>query len=194
MLNIKNIACGLSVFCLLSSSLYAAYDYGNSNKTPTDGIIIFEQDDEKVIYSDYGFTRGDLSYLYDAHFDSAEVKNVSGEVTKVLRVQYPDNDCYLIALVETKANKGAVAVNLGPIWYVEEKGFAINEGDSIQVTGSKLRVNGRYVLIATEVSKDGKSLKIRGEDGTPLWGSPRSQRGNAECMRKPGPHRPTYLN
>lgn len=177
----------LTKMCVLGASAYfltgSMFADDNNGKTPTDQINVYEQDDEKQTYTKHGFTRGDMSYLYDTKFDPSQVESVGGQVTKVMRVQYPDNDCYLIAVLHTKANNGEMAVNLGPIWFIEENNMEINEGDDIQITGAKMRTNGRFLIIATELTKNGKTLNIRDKEGAPLWGSPKSQKGNAECMK-----------
>lgn len=185
-----------AVLCLSCASAFAASPYsyngngnGNGNKNgsqvPTDQITIFEKEDEERIYDDHGFTRGDMTYLYKGEFDAKNVESVSGEVEEVLRIQYPDKDCYLIAIISTSGNGGRMALNLGPTWFLEEKDFTVNEGDEIQVKGAKMRTNGRYLLVVTELTMDGKTLNIRDKEGSPLWGSPKAQKGNADCM-KPG--------
>lgn len=175
---------GITLFVLTSSSVFAANQNRDMKTIATDQMKIFEQEDEKQMFTDHGFTRGDMSYLYDGEFDPKLIENVSGNVTQVLRVQYPDTDCYLVAILSTQANNGKIAVNLGPVWFVEENQIKINEGDSIQVTGAKMRTNGRFIVIATDVSKNGSSLSMRDKEGTPLWGSPKCQKGDAQCMKK----------
>jgi len=180
----KLCALGVTAFILSSSSVFA-YDFNKTKTaTKTDEINVYEQDDEKAAYNQNGFTRGDLIYLYNGKYDTSQVENVTGRVEQVFRVQYPDHDTYVIALIGTRANKGKIAVNLGPVWFMEENGLAINEDDSIQLTGAKMRTNGRYVLIASEVNNDGKSLHLRDKDGSALWGSPKCQQGDSECMKK----------
>lgn len=187
MLNKKTLYAFCAALSLFTAPAFADNSNGSMNSsnptTSTDKIYIFEQDDEKESFTRYGFTRGDMAYLYNGEFATDNITNVNGEVTKIYRLQYPDQDCYLIAIIETKANNGKIAVNLGPVWFIEENGLSINEGDSIQVTGAKMRTNGRFVMIATVVTKNGKSINVRDSEGTALWGSPRSQKGNAGCMK-----------
>lgn len=196
---------GVSLFTLLSAPLAAGSDNtvnktksmnnnsnGNSNflnKTwnsksnplDTSDVNIFEQEDEKRIYTDYGFSRGDISYLYTAQFNPQNIQTLSGEVVDTIRVQYPDLDCYLIALV--RSNNEQMAVNLGPVWFIDENNMTVDEGDDIQITGSRIRNNGRYVFIVSELTKNGDTLKIRDQSGTSLWGAPRVQSGDADCMK-----------
>lgn len=182
MLKNKIIYAFCAALYVLTGTVFA--DFNSENPTTgTDKINIYEQDDEKDSFDQYGFTRGDMAYLYNGGFDPSQIQTINGEVKKLYRIQFPDQDCYLIAILETKANNGKLAVNLGPVWFIEENGLALNEGDNIQVTGAKMRSNGRFLVIATSLTKSGKSVNIRDQDGGALWGSPRSQKGNAGCMK-----------
>lgn len=173
---------GISLSLLTQISLFASCR-SNDNPTPTEKITVYDEDDEKEAYNDHGVTRGDLTYLIDVKFDAEKIENFSGEVVKLMRVQFPDQDCYLIAVVKTKANNGKLSINLGPIWFIEENGIRLDEEDEIQVSGSKLRANGRFVVLATDLSFDGKTLNIRDKEGAALWGAPKAQKGNADCMK-----------
>ncbi len=190
----KFIFLGVSAFLLnTSASAATSSNIPNNNNnhnsieknknTKTNELIVFEQDDEQEAYAKNGFTRGDFTKLYDFKFNTSDMTNISGEVAQVFRVKYPDNDCYLIAILSTKANNGKVAVNLGPIWFLEENNFSVNENDNIEVKGAKVRTNGRFILVATELTKNGNTLNIRDDKGTPLWGSPQAQKGAAYCEK-----------
>ena len=60
-------------------------------------------------------------------------------------------------------------VHVGPSAYVTSSGFAFATGDKIQVTGSKVQLNGADALIAREITKDGKTLSLRDKQGFPKW-------------------------
>jgi hypothetical protein len=73
-----------------------------------------------------------------------------------------------------KTEKEKLAVYLGPGWFVEKQGMKITDLDQIQVTGSRIMVQGKPAVIAAEVRKGSQVLKLRNEQGQPLWrGSPR---------------------
>lgn len=188
MLNKKNfskfLVTALGAYVMLSSLAFACGGYNRDcSVIATDSMTIYEPKDEQSLFDDHGFTRGDMSYLFNGTFDAAQVETLSGPVLQLIRVQFPDKDCYLIAVLSTQGNNGKVAVNLGPVWFGEESGLFLNEGDKIQVSGAKMRTNGRFVVIATEVTKNGYTLNIRDKEGAALWGSPKTQQGRAECMK-----------
>ena len=60
-------------------------------------------------------------------------------------------------------------VRLGPTWFLEREGLEIAKGDSIEVTGSVIESDGDSFLIARELKKGDKVLKLRDEQGVPVW-------------------------
>jgi hypothetical protein len=63
---------------------------------------------------------------------------------------------------------------LGPWWYLEENGIELSESMDVRVTGSIVDAywqgydDHRYI-IATELEHDGVTVKLRDENGIPLW-------------------------
>jgi hypothetical protein len=68
-----------------------------------------------------------------------------------------------------KTDKGNISVQLGPPWYVRKQVFDLKQGDSLKVTGSQVTKDGQTLLLAAQVKKDGQTLKVRDEQGVPLW-------------------------
>ena len=68
-----------------------------------------------------------------------------------------------------KTDEGVREVMLGPSQFIASKGFSFSNGESIEVTGSKVTVGGTEYVIAREVIKDGKTLTLRDKKGTPDW-------------------------
>lgn len=140
-------------------------------------LKIFEEDDEKDVYGTLGFSRGDIKHLYTLKYDPKNEETIKGRVLKVLRIQFPDNDCYLVAVVTT--SNGDYLENLGPVWFADENNIMIKAGDTIEVKGSKFKTNGRYIIIAAEVKKDDRSMTLRSASGATQWGAPKIQRGTS---------------
>ncbi|HVY94413.1 MAG TPA: hypothetical protein VHA14_16745, partial [Bryobacteraceae bacterium] len=57
-------------------------------------------------------------------------------------------------------------------------GFKFAKGDSVEITGSKVTMNGEEWIIAREVTKDGKTLTLRDKDGNPKWSGGMMGRGS----------------
>ena len=68
-----------------------------------------------------------------------------------------------------RAETAATEVVLGPVWFVASKKFDFGKGDNITVTGSRLTMNDQQVVVAREVTKEGKVLTLRDAKGVPLW-------------------------
>ena len=60
-------------------------------------------------------------------------------------------------------------MHLGPSWYLDEKKFAVKAGDTVSVTGSKVTLNNQPALIAREVRVNSTTLKLRDDQGLPVW-------------------------
>jgi hypothetical protein len=71
--------------------------------------------------------------------------------------------------VTLKTDQGGLMVHLGPIWYLDEKKFAVKVGDTVEATGSKVTLNNQPALIAREVKVNGATLKLRDDQGLPVW-------------------------
>jgi hypothetical protein len=71
--------------------------------------------------------------------------------------------------VELKTDEGNVDVHLGPAWYLDRQDTRIQKGDRIEVKGSRVTVGGKPALIAAEVRKGDELLKLRDEQGIPVW-------------------------
>jgi hypothetical protein len=64
-------------------------------------------------------------------------------------------------------------VHLGPTWFLQREGVEVAKGDSIEVTGSVIDSDGNSFLIARELKKGQKVLKLRDEQGVPVWSAGR---------------------
>ena len=68
-----------------------------------------------------------------------------------------------------KTDAGTVDVHAGPAAYLEKQQFSFAKGDSIEVVGSQIKQDGKDVMLAREITKDGKTLSLRNKNGLPLW-------------------------
>jgi len=103
------------------------------------------------------------------HWDPDKVVSVTGEVTKVeVTTMKMHSGNYHGVHLELKTDKGVVEIHLGPEEYVNKQ-ITIKKGDTLTVTGSKERYNDTTVIFAGTVTKDGKTVKLRDEDGIPAW-------------------------
>ncbi|MHB8066666.1 MAG: DNA-binding protein [Desulfobaccales bacterium] len=110
---------------------------------------------------------------YGTMWDSNSVTTVSGEVVAVEKYTPGRGGSSYGLRFTLKTDKETMPVILGPAWYVEQEHFAVAAKDQVEVKGSRLSIQGRPTLIAQEVKKSDKVLKLRDDKGVPLWTGPR---------------------
>jgi DNA/RNA endonuclease YhcR with UshA esterase domain len=68
-----------------------------------------------------------------------------------------------------QTDKETIAVHLGPDWFMKKQSPQIETGDAIEVTGSRVTFDGKPAIIAAEIKKGNKVIKLRDQNGVPLW-------------------------
>jgi hypothetical protein len=109
------------------------------------------------------------------NYDTKTVETVHGKVLSVEKVAHSQGRSYGVHLMLQTA-KETIPVHLGPAWYIDKQTPKIEANDTITVTGSRVMVGGKAVIIAAEVKKGDQILKLRAENGTPEWAG-RGRRG-----------------
>ncbi len=75
-----------------------------------------------------------------------------------------------------RTDQGTIDVHVGPSWFLEKNKMSIAKGDSVEVTGSKVKFASGDALIAREIKKGGNTLTLRNTQGIPAWsGGPRGR-------------------
>ncbi len=72
-----------------------------------------------------------------------------------------------------KSESDVIEVCVGPASFVQEKGFSFVKGDSIEVIGSRVKMAGKEVVIARQITKDKQTLTLRDSKGIPGWAGKR---------------------
>ncbi len=107
-------------------------------------------------------------------YDPKTVEVVSGEILLLDRIIGPNGRGGVHASLKTDKGE-AVSVHLGPAWYIDRQSVTIKQGDKITVRGSRVIIDGKPAIIAAEVTKDGQTLRLRDDDGIPLWAGARKR-------------------
>jgi hypothetical protein len=68
-----------------------------------------------------------------------------------------------------KSGTDDVEVYLCPKSFLDDMGVTFKKGDEIQVTGSKVKLDGAELTLAREVSKGEDKLILRFDNGKPVW-------------------------
>jgi DNA/RNA endonuclease YhcR with UshA esterase domain len=89
-----------------------------------------------------------------------------GTVQEVKTQQYGD-ETRTHALLKT--DYGTFDVHFGPSSFLAARQLTLQKGDQIEVTGSRVEINGADAVLAREVRKYAASATLRNEQGTPMW-------------------------
>lgn len=68
-----------------------------------------------------------------------------------------------------KTQSETVEVCVGPATYVQKRGFSFAKGEQVEVIGSRVKVSGRDVVVARQVTKGNQVLTLRDAQGIPAW-------------------------
>jgi hypothetical protein len=105
---------------------------------------------------------------YGKMYNPKTVETISGEVLGVDKIIPMKRMSYGIHLM-VKTDKETISVHLGPGWYIENQDVKIEPKEKIEVKGSRITFEGKPVIIAAEIKKGNEILKLRDENGFPVW-------------------------
>lgn len=93
--------------------------------------------------------------------------SVSGEVVSVDKIT--DRGTGYGVSLTLKTGKETILVYLGPGWFLEKQDLTFMPKDQVEITGSQITFQGKPSIIAGQVKKGDKSLKLRDPAGIPAW-------------------------
>jgi len=105
---------------------------------------------------------------YNRMFDPKTVETFSGEVVSIDKIAPMKGMHYGVHLM-LKTAKETISVHLGPGWYIENQDIKIEPKDKVEVKGSRITFEGKPAIIAAEVKKGDEILRLRDENGFPVW-------------------------
>jgi len=105
---------------------------------------------------------------YGRLYDVKTVETVAGEVVSIDRITPRKGMNYGIHLM-LKTDNETIPVHLGPSWFIEHLDKPIAAGSQVEVTGSRITFDGKPAIIASQVRLGEDILKLRDENGIPVW-------------------------
>lgn len=99
-----------------------------------------------------------------AMYDTAAETSVSGTLARP-----PARGRMGLYLSVQESSGEVVDVRLAPGRFLASQGLALEQGDVLEVTGSRITLGGAPLLIAREVTKQGRTVELRDRAGKPLW-------------------------
>jgi len=106
-------------------------------------------------------------------YNPQTVETLTGEVVSVESIPGQGGGRSSGVHLTLKTDKETIPVHLGPSWYMDKQNFQIGVKDKVEVTGSRVSFAGKPTIIAGEVKKGDKVLKLRDQSGIPLWAGQR---------------------
>ena len=112
--------------------------------------------------------QGKPGAAYMVLFDPSRIDVIEGTIIRLHQVPQPKVWLTSVrALVRTR--QGEVSVELGPAWFIDNQELHLAVDDRISITGSRVKAHGVESLVALEVRRGHEALRLRSNDGTPVW-------------------------
>jgi hypothetical protein len=105
---------------------------------------------------------------YGRMYDPKTVATIRGEVVSV-DTFIPAKGMSAGVHLTLKTAAETVSVHVGPEWYISGQDTKIAAGDSIEVKGSRITFDTKPAIIAAQITKGEETLRLRDDDGFPLW-------------------------
>ena len=135
-------------------------------------VTVFASVSESIAQRGMGRGRGSRGWgpgnEYCLTYKPDTVVTISGEVISVEKTVPRKGMFYGVHLM-IKTDEKTISVHLGPGWYIEGEGITFEPEDKLEITGSKITIDGEQVIIASEVKRGDEALKLRDENGIPAW-------------------------
>ncbi len=113
-------------------------------------------------------------------YDLTTIQRIRGEVLTVEEFS-PALGMPPGVVLSMKTEEQAIArVFLGPQWYLESRDFEVEAKDRLEVKGSKITYEGKPALVAAVVLRGDQVIRLRDENGVPVWSvwAPKRQAAN----------------
>ena len=108
-------------------------------------------------------------------YNTTTVESLTGKVTSVERItQTGRRYCGIHLFLKTSDEE--ISVHLGPAWFIDSLDLAIEQDDTLEVTGSRITYDGKPAFIAAILEKGDQTITLRDEIGIPVWSGWRRRR------------------
>jgi hypothetical protein len=106
---------------------------------------------------------------YNKLWNKNAIITFNGRVTGKLVVQPFNGMMDAVSLLVKQPDNDAFEVQLGPQWFVSQMPVKINVGDNIMVTGSRVKLESRTVILAQSITVGKREIRFRDKSGNPMW-------------------------
>jgi len=105
---------------------------------------------------------------YQQLYATGAVVTVSGVVQSVY-LDTPPGVRIQAVYLSLKTDAESIPVQLGPERFIQTLTTKFAKGDKVEVTGARVTVEGKTLILAAQVKKGVESAVFRNSSGTPVW-------------------------
>jgi hypothetical protein len=105
---------------------------------------------------------------YQQLYTTGSVATVSG-VVQAVYLDTPPGVRIQAVYLSLKTDAESIPVQLGPDSFIQKLTTKFEKGDQIEVTGAKVTVEGKPLILAAQVKKGAESVVFRNSSGVPVW-------------------------
>ena len=77
--------------------------------------------------------------------------------------------------LQLQTTNEVIPIHVGPSWYLENQEIEIKPNDTLKIVGSRIIFDGKPAIIAAQITKGETTVKLRDENGFPMWSGRRKQ-------------------
>jgi hypothetical protein len=153
---------GLAAYGVTSAAPAAA-----SESAPMEPIVVVAQPHSPIITAADVVDDGELGVSLDLRYDPGNEITIRGPVLgkRFLRLE----GGHTAEIVELMPGENFIDVMLGTSEFFHANNINVGIPDPIMVRGSVVRLEGRDMLLARELTWRGTTYQVRDERGWPLW-------------------------
>lgn len=106
--------------------------------------------------------------MYQREFNTSTIETIEGQVTDITYRKSKAKSDWMGVHMTVKTENESIPVHLGPAWYINQQ-EKIQKGDTVTVVGSRITFEDKPALIASQIKRNQMTLKLRDNDGFPVW-------------------------
>ena len=109
----------------------------------------------------------DSNYL--KNYDARNVQTIQGKIFNI-GMFCPEAGSMLGLRLRVRSDQGQIiTVHAGPWNYAQQQGMVFNVGQPVTVKGAKITFMERNVIMANQITSEGKTLNLLDDQGKPQW-------------------------
>lgn len=110
----------------------------------------------------------DLSAPVELRYKPNTEQTVDGTI-KSIHQELPRGGGEMQVFFILSTSNRDLRIEFGPLWFYGHQAVSLKAGDQLTVTGSRLMVAGRSLMLARTLEAGGVKCHLREESGWPVW-------------------------